>query len=389
MEKVCVGVVGCGAFAGTQHLPNCTGNPKIELTWACDPSEEKLRFAEETFHPRRVSREAGEVFAADDVDMVILAVPHGLHEEMISRAAAAGKHILCEKPMSMSNQESYRIVRHVEKAGVKLCVDYNRRFAPSMVDLRKAFQAHRAHPVETPWKLHNPSRRRAMVEEEATVLLARIQDESSTYRMVHVDPSTGGGQVIGETCHWLDLTCFILEKTPTRIFATGSSRLNHVVTMEFADGSLACILFGVTGTFDYPKELLEIQDHGALFINHNCVENEFYGLVEPVRRTYPLQADDFPDAGREGGRFGYIAKVRARGLAYAASGRKAFGNVIPDKGHSELLDAFVTSILQDRPSPIDERAGARATYLAVRAVESIREGHPLPVNVEELDFYVH
>src|SRR3990172_8415754 len=104
-----VGIIGCGAFAQFQHLPNCVNHPGIELTWACDPSADRLRFVEETYHPLHVTSDAGEVFRAPDVDMVILSLPHGLHERMILEAAAAGKHVLCEKPMATTNEESYRI----------------------------------------------------------------------------------------------------------------------------------------------------------------------------------------------------------------------------------------------------------------------------------------
>ena len=276
------------------------------------------------------------------------------------------------------------MVRAVEKAGVKLCVNYNRRFAPSVLDLKAAYQSHKADPKNAPWKFVLDSTRSKMAEEEATTLVMRIQDESSSYRMVHLDPANSGGLVVGETRHWLDLVCFVMESEPVRISATGSSRLSHVITMEFADGSLACIIFGVGGTFDYPKELFEIQRQGGLFTNQCFVENQYYGLGDPVRKTYPLQFDAFEDVGTEGGLSGYLAKLHARGKAYAASGKTNYMGVWPDKGHFGLLDAFAECIIKDKPSPIDQRAGARATYLSLRAVDSIRLGHPVPVNVEDL-----
>ena len=384
MDKARVAIIGCGAFARSQHLPNCARNERVELTWACSRSEGNRRYAEENYQPHHTTPDARDVFDADDVDIVILSVPHGLHEEMVLAAAASGKHVLCEKPMAMSNEESWHIVRAVEKAGVKLCVNYNRRFAPAMRDLKTAYRAHRADPQETPWRFYDPSKSTVLPEEDATMLLIRIQDESSSYRMVHMDPASGGGQIIGETCHWLDLACWLMEADPVRVSAVGSTRLNHIITVEFPGGSYACIFFGVGGTFDYPKELYEIQDHGALFTSQCFVENQHFGFVDPVRKTFPFQHDDFGDAGSEGGLPGYVAKLRARSEKYAASGKKSYGNLFPDKGHEGLLDAFVTAVLQDKPSPVDQRAGLRATYLCVRAIESIRSGHPVPVNVESL-----
>ena len=61
----------------------------------------------------------------------------------------------------------------------------------------------------------------------------------------------------------------------------------------------------------------------------------------------------------------------------------------PDKGHQALLKAFADAILHDKPSPLNEMDGMRATYLCLRAVESIRRGISLPVNIEDWEMYVH
>ncbi len=66
-----------------------------------------------------------------------------------------------------------------------------------------------------------------------------------------------------------------------------------------------------------------------------------------------------------------------------------FDFVFPDKGHKALLPAFVDAVLHDRPAPIDQFAGMRATYLCLRAIESIRTGSSVPVNIEDWDMYVH
>ncbi len=60
----------------------------------------------------------------------------------------------------------------------------------------------------------------------------------------------------------------------------------------------------------------------------------------------------------------------------------------PDKGHFQLLEAFADAILGNTESPIDEYAGARATYLSLRAIDSIKTGMPLPVNDEQMNFFV-
>ncbi len=385
MGKVRVGIIGCGSFSQAQHLPNCQKNEKIELTWCCDLNKDTLKQVEKEFSPPKLTTRAEELLQAKDVDMVIISLPHTLHAEMIISAASYGKHILCEKPMVMNMEEAYRVIKAVHKAGVKLCVDFNRRFSPSLVELKRVYVKHRKNPQPTPWKPVFYPERPPLPEEETTMVMIHINDESSTYNPIHIDPKMGGGEILGEGCHWLDWICWFLEEEPVRIFATGSLRMNYIVTLDFPSGSRASIFFSANGTFDYPKELYMITDHGALFINHCFVENQWYGIGEPVKKTYPLQYDECPEVKGEGLE-GYLGKIRRRREVYLSSGKRKWLKIFPDKGHYQLLDAFIESILKDTPSLVDEWAGTRATYLSLKAMESIRCGHLLPIIREDYQF---
>ncbi|MGE5530844.1 MAG: Gfo/Idh/MocA family protein [Bacteroidota bacterium] len=389
MDKIRVGVVGCGAFARTEHFPNCLKNPQVELVAACDPSEQARKAAQRDFGIPKIEADPQSLFDDPDLDLLILAVPHDVHFEIIVGALNGKKHVLCEKPMSMNLDESYEIKKAVKRSGTKLCVDYNRRFAPSMQHMRARYQAHRANPTLSAGQFVEDKGRPKLPEEEASMLMIRINDESSTYRPVHLDFKTGGGQIIGETCHWLDLACWLLDDMPTRVFATGSSRLSHIITLDFAQGHKATILFSPVGTFEYPKELFELMDNASIFRNLCFVETECFGAAGFERKSFPLQFDECPEAGVEGGHSGYIAKLQRRAQVHAESNKAKWPNLFPDKGHYQLLDGFVDALLNDKPSPVDEHAGARATYLCLRAIESIRAGMPLPVNTEVCDMFVN
>ena len=198
---------------------------------------------------------------------------------------------------------------------------------------------------------------------------------------------TGGGQIIGEGCHWLDLVTWILEERPVRVTAVGSTRINYAINLEFPSGNVACILFSACGTFEYPKELIEVQHGGKIFRSECFVENQYYGRGERSVKHFPLQADFQPEVGMEGGHSGYLAKIDAMGKEYAETG--VFKYIFPDKGHQGLLNAFADAVREDKPAPVDEVAGMRATYLSQRAMESIRQGAPLPINIEDWEMYVH
>ena len=168
------------------------------------------------------------------------------------------------------------------------------------------------------------------------------------------------------------------------MYATGSSRLSHIIALDFPSGSRACIWFSPTGTFRYPKELYELTDHFALFRNLCFVETQIYGRGEPEITHFDLQHDELPGVGTEGGLAGYIAKLNERARLYAESNGAQWPNVSPDSGHAQLLEA--ESDPDDTPPTMSGR-GAR-THLSLRAIESIRSGSPVPINVEELRFFV-
>ncbi|OGV64013.1 MAG: hypothetical protein A3K19_04400 [Lentisphaerae bacterium RIFOXYB12_FULL_65_16] len=386
MDKVRVGVIGCGKFATAQHLPNCAAAPNIEL-YHCSSRSKDGQATAERFGAKKITADYQDVLNDPNVDMVILSVPHEMHLFYIEETVKAGKNVLCEKPMTMTMDEAYRVVRAVRKKGVKLCVDYNRRFSPAMLDMKNAYQAHRSGARAKP-RIYTQERHRPLWAEEGTSnMLVRINDESLTYGGVHIDWREGGGQIIGEGCHWLDLICWMLDERPVRVTGVGSTRLNYVITLEFGSGSLGCLFFSATGSFEYPKELIEIQDHGKLFRSECFVENQYFGLGDRTVKKFALQQDHQPNAGTDGGHAGYLAKIDASGKEYVATSKYKY--CFPDKGHHGLLEAFAESVARNTPSPIDEMSGMRATYLCERAMHSIRLGTPLPVNIEDWDMYVH
>jgi len=386
MGKIRAAVIGCGKFAEGQHLPNCQWSDKVDLYY-CSSRSEKGRKTAERFGAQKVTADYRDILNDPKVDMVILSVPHEQHMFYIRETINAGKHVLCEKPMTMTMEEAYEVVRLVRTKGVKLCVDYNRRCSPAMIDMKKHYLSHREKPEGKPRIYTQEMNRRMWAEEDKTMVLIRINDESLTYGGVHIDWKEGGGLIIGEGCHWLDLMTYLLEERPVRITGTGSTRMNYVLTVEYEKGSLGCIFFSACGTFEYPKELIEIQHRGKIFRSECFVENQYFGLGERTVTTFPLQQDLQPDYGKEGGFSGYLEKIDAAGREYVETGN--FKYVFADKGHRGLLNAFADAIIKSLPSPCDEVAGMRATYMSLRAMESIRAGIAMPVNLEDWDMYVH
>ena len=346
---------------------------------ACDLSIAAAESAAKDFNIPAVCTDPGEVFKNSEIDIVILATSHDAHPDLIRQAAETGKHVLCEKPLAMNISDALDILRLVKEKNIKLCVDYNRRMSPALKNLASNYRAFKKKPVHHPWR-YRENERSLLREEANTNFLVRVQDESASYRLVHLDAKLGGGLLIGESCHWLDLLSWFYENDePLNILAWGSARLSHGIHVEMRSGDSGTILFNCGGSFDYPKELYEVTYNGALFRSEFFIENRFYGVPESVDTVFSLQHDPAPDIGSEGGITGYLKKLDY--LRKNNNFKKDWNSLSVNKGHMETLSGFIDAILDNAPVPCDALNGFRATYLTHLAVESIRSRQTMPVEM--------
>jgi predicted dehydrogenase len=386
-QTVRVAQIGCGAFAAGQDMPNYARNPDVTCQWCCDISLERAQALADRFGVPQVTCDYRDVIHDPTVDVIKIATSHETHVPLIEAAAAAGKHIFCEKPLAMETEDALRAVGAVQRSGVKLCVDLNRRMSPALNALRNRWQQHLQNPQHHPWR-YIETERPLYPEEKRTQLLIRIQDDSMSYRTVHLDPLRGGGEIIGESVHWMDVACWwFAPQFPVEIQAWGSTRFSHGIHLTFSEGDTATLVFNCGGTFDYPKEQYEVMAQGALLRSDNFVENQYFGIPGLEREIFPLQHDPLPEVGSEGGLSGLIKKSQAR-VASLSNSKEGHEALAVDKGHQAMLDGFVRAIIDDTTSPCDEMAGYRSTLLARLAIQSIELRQALPVLRERVEFMV-
>ncbi len=387
-EKLVAAQIGCGAFSHAQLGPNTVKNPDIaKIKYACDISEGSAAKYAKKFKAEKITTDFQEVVSDPEVDIILIATTHEAHVPIIEAAAANGKHIFCEKPLAMDEYQAYQIIRAVRKHNVKLCVDYMRRCAPAVVKLKKEWLAHKANPQRQPWRYMQVEREK-LLEETVTDFLVRVQDDSASYRTVHLDPFRGGGFIIGEAVHWLDLSCWLFDNDrPVEILAWGSSRMRYGIYLKFQSGNAATITFTPNGSFDYPKEFYEIAHNGALFRNEFYVENQYYGRPGIEREIFPPQRDSVPEVGKQGGLPGYLEKYNAnvRGESNAIN---KYQMLRANHGYEEIFNGFIDAILNDKPVPCDVMSGYRATLLGELAIKSIELNQPVPVPVEKWDWFI-
>ena len=104
-EKMKLGFIGCGGFAGGNHIPNAAANPNFELAAFCDLSESRLQQLADTYHPGYVTTDMDRLFADPAIETIICATKPDFRLPVMRKAVESGKHLFVEKPLCYSQDE--------------------------------------------------------------------------------------------------------------------------------------------------------------------------------------------------------------------------------------------------------------------------------------------
>lgn len=377
-----IAVIGCGAMAQLIHLPNIDRHRDLDLLWCCDIDEGTLRRVGEAHSPRQLTTNAAEVAADPDVHAVILSTTQTVRLPLIELFARAGKHVYVEKPLADSFDEMKRILAVVEETGIRFTVGHNRRMAPAVREAVRVLNKHRANPVSPPWRWDREGRDRPHLDgERTTQVMIRVNDDYWSWKKW----AFAHGALINEMTHFADLACCFIDSAPVRVTVTGGREANHVIAIEFEDGSLASIFATAFGSFGYPKELVEVYHNGAAIIVDHLVGMRVAGVVdEPFRTTFPIPNDPYPEI-EEQGIEGYYRRTEAAQREALETGDNSILPPIPDKGHFALLDDFIRSIETGAEPAGSARIAAIPTAIILRALESLERGG-VPVEIRPEDY---
>lgn len=367
MEKIGIGVIGCGAMAQGVHLPNIVMHPSIDLLWCCDINEDVLRSVEKKFSPYKTTKEAKDVANDSNCEAVIISTTHKERLSLIKLFSDAGKHIYVEKPLADSFQEMFAIAEQVNKTGIKFCVGHNRRMAPAIEEARRIYLKHKSDPVSPPWRWDRAGNKRPKFpEENQTMILMRINDDYWSWK----EWAFKEGILISEMTHFADLACYFLDSPPIRVMATGSKLANNVITITFEEGSIATIFGAAVGSFGYPKELAEIYHRGAVIIIDHLIELRVAGVIdEPFKRTFPLSNGE-----SIAGISDYYNKIFKAQEEAIRTRDTSILPVGPDKGHYRLLDKFIKEIAGGEATPCGIEEAMKSTAIILKAQESLERG---------------
>jgi predicted dehydrogenase len=132
MKPIGVAIIGCGGITLQNHLPGLALCPDTKVVALCDSDAATLERAKQQTGIATASNRYEEIVKRDDVQAVIIATPNFLHGPIALAAIAAGKHVLCEKPIAMSFTEAKQMVEAAEKARVRHMTAFTYRFVPAM-----------------------------------------------------------------------------------------------------------------------------------------------------------------------------------------------------------------------------------------------------------------
>jgi len=251
------------------------------------------------------------------VDAAFVLVGHHLHAKFVVEVLEAGKHVFVEKPLAMDEDE----LRRVENvyAGTEeqlVMLGFNRRFGPHVIRIKELLRG-RCEPLCM----------------SVTVNGGRIPPDHWTQ-----DPERGGGRIIGEGCHFIDLLSFIAG---SRIIAVSAAMVDGevavrddkmAIVLRFDDGSVGTVNYFSNGSKRYPKETLEVFSDGRVLRMENHRFTRGYGF----------------------------------------SGFRRFKTLRQDKGHRAEVAAFVRAIEVGGASPIPFAEIVNSTRATLAAVESAR-----------------
>jgi predicted dehydrogenase/threonine dehydrogenase-like Zn-dependent dehydrogenase len=240
-----VSVIGAGNYAGAVLLPafKATGVRLRRIASAAGASSVHLG---KKFGFEEATTDTAALISDPAANAVVITTRHDTHADYVCRALAAGKHVFVEKPLCLTLDELARVEAAARAApGQLLMVGFNRRFAPQVVKLRQL--------------LAGATGPKSFV---MTVNAGAIPASHWTQ-----DREVGGGRLVGEGCHFVDLLRG-LAGSPIESWSvagmTAATRDTASVTLRFSDGSLGTIHYFANGSKAFPKERLELFASGRV-----------------------------------------------------------------------------------------------------------------------------
>jgi polar amino acid transport system substrate-binding protein len=282
-----IGFIGAGSFAQKFLLP--VASKRSNFIGVCTASPNNAANIASKYKFNFATTDVDQILNDSRIDTVFIATRHDSHAGYVLKALEADKHVFVEKPLAILPEDLDPIASlKSQKPHLHLMVGFNRRFAPLIIKARQLFN--QATSISVNYRVN----------------VGFIPPDHWTQ-----DPQVGGGRILGELCHFIDLCMFLTGSKPLRVQAfnlESTIGLNDTVhvNLSFENGSVATVAYLANGNKKLPKEYLEIHGNGI-----SAVIDDFKELTVFSDKTvktksgqdkgHKAEVDLFLDAVRKGG----------------------------------------------------------------------------------------
>lgn len=332
-QKLTFGIFGGGRI-GKMHAENLLFSvPEVRLKTVADPFADNLTDWARSVGLPELTKDHREIIDDPEIDAVIICSPTGTHADYIIESARAGKHVLCEKPISFDVKKTKEALKIVEKAGVKLQVGFNRRFDSNAQ------------------KIHNAVAK-SHIGDVHIVRITSRDPAPPPYSYIE----SSGGIFVDMMIHDFDMARFISMSEVTEVYASGAVLIDPS--------------FEKAGDVDTALVMLKFAN-GAIGVIDNS-RQAVYG--------YDQRMEVFGSKGSIEGDNKTEAQITVRNES-GIIGEKPHWFFIERyfEAYLEEVREFCTAILEDKPVLVDGMDGLKPVIIGLAATESLKTGKPVKV----------
>jgi predicted dehydrogenase/threonine dehydrogenase-like Zn-dependent dehydrogenase len=247
-KKAIVGFVGAGNYASRMLVP-AFKNAGAELHSIASAGGTSAVVNGKKAGFREATSDTAGLIANPEINSLAIVTRHNSHANLTAKALRAGKHVFVEKPLALTHEELAEVEQAYQQGESHLMVGFNRRFAPQVQTMKKLLQS-----------VHAPKSFVMVMNAGA------IPADHWTQ-----DPEVGGGRIVGEACHFVDLMRYLAGSPITSVQARrmGDNNAEQIVDdkaaiiLGFEDGSFGTIHYLANGGASFPKERIEVFAAGA------------------------------------------------------------------------------------------------------------------------------
>jgi predicted dehydrogenase/threonine dehydrogenase-like Zn-dependent dehydrogenase len=239
--KGTVGIIGAGNFTSAMILP-CLKKTSAKLKYISSAAGLTGTALAKKYKISASTTDNSLILSDNDVDLVIITTRHNAHGRLAVDALNAGKNVFVEKPLALSQEELDMVIDAYRSSGKTLTVGFNRRFAPLAIQMKKVLAS-----ADSPMNI------------VATMNAGFIPDKI----WVH-DMEVGGGRIIGEACHFIDLISYLAGSKVKSICMNAmgihpkENTDNASILLKYENGTNAVINYFANGSKAYSKERIEV-----------------------------------------------------------------------------------------------------------------------------------